>query len=84
MHTYTPHGVCSRAIHVELDGDTVSHVDFVGGCDGNLKAISKLIQGMTVDQVPSSWKATRAAAAPPRAPTSWSTPSARPRGAQGV
>ena len=34
-----------------LDGDTVSHVDFVGGCDGNLKAISKLIQGMTVDQV---------------------------------
>ena len=38
MHTYTPHGVCSRAIHVELDGDTVSHVDFVGGCDGNLKA----------------------------------------------
>ena len=35
MHTYTPHGVCSRAIHVELDGDTVSHVDFVGGCDGN-------------------------------------------------
>ena len=51
MHTYTPHGVCSRAIHVELDGDTVSHVDFVGGCDGNLKAISKLIQGMTVDQV---------------------------------
>ena len=51
MHTYIPRGVCSRAINVELDGDTVSHVDFVGGCDGNLKAISKLIQGMTVDQV---------------------------------
>lgn len=51
MHTYTPHGVCSRAIHVELDGDTVSHVDFVGGCNGNLKAVSKLIQGMTVEEV---------------------------------
>lgn len=51
MHTYTPRGVCSRAIHVELEGDTVAHVDFVGGCNGNLKAISTLIQGMTVDQV---------------------------------
>ena len=48
MYTYTPRGVCSRAINIELDGDTVSHVDFVGGCNGNLKAVSKLIQGMTV------------------------------------
>ena len=30
MHTYIPRGVCSRAINVELDGDTVAHVDFVG------------------------------------------------------
>ena len=51
MHTYTPHGVCSRAIHVELDGDTVSHVDFVGGCDGNLKAISKLVAGHPVEEI---------------------------------
>lgn len=51
MHTYATRGVCSRAINVELDGDTVSHVDFVGGCDGNLKAISKLVQGMTVEEV---------------------------------
>lgn len=51
MYTYTPRGVCSRAINIELDGDTVSHVDFVGGCNGNLKAVSKLIQGMTVEEV---------------------------------
>lgn len=51
MYTYTPHGVCSRAINIELDGDAVSHVDFVGGCNGNLKAVSKLIQGMTVEEV---------------------------------
>ena len=50
MYTYTPRGVCSRAINIELDGDTVSHVDFVGGCNGNLKAVSKLIQGMTVEE----------------------------------
>ena len=51
MHTFTPRGVCSRAIHLELDGERVAHVDFVGGCDGNLKAIAKLVEGMTVDEV---------------------------------
>ena len=51
MYTYRTSGVCSREIHIERDGDKVSHVDFVGGCNGNLKAISKLIQGMTVDEV---------------------------------
>ena len=50
MHTYTPRGVCSRAISVELDGDRVSHVEFAGGCDGNLKAVSKLVRGMAVDE----------------------------------
>ena len=51
MYTYTPRGVCSREIHIELDGDRVSHVDFVGGCTGNLKAVSKLIEGMKVEEV---------------------------------
>lgn len=51
MHTYIPRGVCSREIHIDLDGDRVSHVDFVGGCNGNLKAVSKLIEGMTVEDV---------------------------------
>lgn len=51
MYTYRTNGVCSREIHVELDGDTVKHVDFVGGCDGNLRAISKLVTGMKVDDV---------------------------------
>lgn len=51
MYTYTPRGVCPRAINIELDGDTVSHVDFEGGCNGNLKAISKVVEGMTVDEV---------------------------------
>ena len=51
MYTYQPRGVCSREIHIDLDGDTIKHVDFVGGCDGNLKAISKLIEGKPVDWV---------------------------------
>ena len=51
MYTYQPRGVCSREIHIDLDGDTIKHVDFVGGCDGNLKAISKLVEGAPADRV---------------------------------
>lgn len=51
MYTYQTQGVCARAINIELDGDTISHVDFVGGCNGNLKAISKLIQGKDIEEV---------------------------------
>ena len=51
MHSYTPRGVCSRQIDVEVNGDTVESVQLTGGCDGNLKAISKLVAGMKVDDV---------------------------------
>ena len=33
MYRYTPRGVCSRAIDIDLDGDKVARVEFVGGCD---------------------------------------------------
>ncbi|MCL1798490.1 MAG: TIGR03905 family TSCPD domain-containing protein [Eggerthellaceae bacterium] len=51
MYTYRTEGVCSRVINIEMDGDTVKEVDFEGGCNGNLKAISRLISGKTVDEV---------------------------------
>lgn len=47
---YKPQGVCSRAIHVELDGDTIQSVEFVGGCAGNTMGISHLVKGMNVDE----------------------------------
>ena len=52
-HTYTTRGTCSRQITFELDGNRVRNVHFVGGCDGNLKAVSKLADGMTVEQIES-------------------------------
>lgn len=55
MYTFKPKGVCPRAINIELEGDTVSHVEFVGGCNGNLKAISKVVEGMSIDQVSRLW-----------------------------
>ena len=42
---------CSTKILFDLDDDKVSNIQFIGGCDGNLKAISKLVDGWTVDQI---------------------------------
>lgn len=50
-YTYFPSGVCSKKIDIELEGDIVKNVRFHGGCNGNLKAISKLVQGMSVEDV---------------------------------
>jgi uncharacterized protein (TIGR03905 family) len=50
-YTFKPQGVCSRQIDFEIDGDIVKNVRFTGGCDGNLKAISKLIEGENVDKI---------------------------------
>ncbi len=48
---YTPRGVCSRKIYIELEDDKVVDVKFVGGCNGNLQGIGALVKGMTVDEV---------------------------------
>ncbi len=48
---YTTHGTCSRAIHIELDGNTVHHVSFDGGCPGNTQGICHLVEGMDADEV---------------------------------
>ena len=45
---YKPHGVCPMNISFDLDGDTVHNVSFKGGCNGNLQAISRVVEGMTV------------------------------------
>ena len=50
-YTYKTKGVCSMQIHFTLDGDVVRDIEFLGGCNGNLKAISKLVDGMTVAQI---------------------------------
>lgn len=50
MYRYKTKGTCSQFINIELDGDTVSKVAFEGGCQGNLTALSRLIQGKTIDE----------------------------------
>lgn len=47
----SPMGVCPAKIEFELDNNIVRNVRFTGGCNGNLKAISTLVDGMTIDQI---------------------------------
>ncbi len=49
--TYKTNGTCSRIIEFEIEDDKVSGVSFQGGCNGNLKGIGKLVEGMPVDEV---------------------------------
>ncbi len=50
-YTYKPKRVCSAVIKFDLDNGIISNVSFTGGCDGNLKAISKLVNGMDATRV---------------------------------
>ena len=50
-YQYAPKGVCSQRIFFEVDDGIVHGVSFVGGCNGNLKAIAKLVEGMEAKKV---------------------------------
>ncbi|MBQ9032218.1 MAG: TIGR03905 family TSCPD domain-containing protein [Parasporobacterium sp.] len=48
---YVTENTCSQIISMDLDGNIVKNVRFLGGCPGNLKAISTLVDGWTVEQI---------------------------------
>ena len=56
METYIPKGVCSNKIEYEVDGGTIKQLKFTGGCDGNLKALSSLLEGMNAQDAVSRLK----------------------------
>ena len=49
-YTYTTKGTCSRLINISVDNGVIEDVSFVGGCNGNLQGISRLVKGMKVDE----------------------------------
>ncbi len=52
MHyVYRTKGTCSQQIEFDIDGNVVTNVSFLGGCNGNLKAISALVEGMTIEDI---------------------------------
>ena len=50
-YIYKPSGVCSREFIFDIDDDTVKSLEVIGGCNGNLKGIAKLITGMKLEDI---------------------------------
>ena len=50
-YDYRTENVCSQLISFDIDGNVISNIEFFGGCNGNLKAISKLVDGWTVEKI---------------------------------
>lgn len=48
---YYTQGTCSREIELEMEGDIVKSVRFLGGCHGNLQGIARLVEGMHAEEV---------------------------------
>ena len=49
--TYRTRGTCSSQIHFEIEDRKLKNVVYTGGCNGNLQGLSKLVEGMDIDEV---------------------------------
>lgn len=59
---YNTVGTCSKQIIIELDGDIIENIEFIGGCNGNLQGIDKLARGMKITDVIEKLKGIRCGA----------------------
>lgn len=50
-HTYKTRGTCSRQISFDIEDNKLKNVTFVGGCNGNLQGVSRLVEGMEASKV---------------------------------
>ena len=51
MYQYKTKGTCSQMIYFDLEDGKVKNVSFLGGCNGNLKGIGQLVEGMPAEEV---------------------------------
>ena len=51
QYTYQTKGTCSREIIFEIEDGKIANIEFIGGCNGNLKGICSLVKGMDIDEV---------------------------------
>ncbi len=51
QYEYKTKGTCSQMIYFDIEEGKLKNVEFLGGCNGNLKGISALVEGMDVDEV---------------------------------
>lgn len=50
-YTYEPKGTCSSKMIIEVEGEIIKKVTIIGGCAGNTKGVSTLVEGMKIDDV---------------------------------
>lgn len=50
MYQYKTKGTCSQMIYFDIENNKVKNVQFIGGCNGNLKGIAALVDGMDIDE----------------------------------
>lgn len=50
-YVYDTQNVCATQIRFDIDGNVIRNIEFLGGCNGNLKAIAKLLEGATVEEI---------------------------------
>ena len=50
-YEYNTENTCSQIISFDIDGNVITNIEFYGGCNGNLKAIAKLLEGTTVEEI---------------------------------
>ena len=49
-YEYITRGTCSRKIILDIDGDIINSVEFIGGCSGNTQGIMSLVKGTSVSE----------------------------------
>ena len=65
---YAPQGVCSRLMQFDIEDNKIHNLKVVGGCNGNLQGIGKLVEGMDIDEVISRVEGIRCGARPTSCP----------------
>ena len=67
-YQYTTKGTCSREIYFQIEDGKLTNVSFLGGCNGNLKGICSLVEGMDVQEVLSRLEGTTCGSKPTSCP----------------
>ncbi len=68
VYSFVPRGVCSRRMDIELEGTVIKNVTIYGGCSGNTRGISKLVEGREAQDIIDRVKGTRCGPRPTSCP----------------
>lgn len=63
-YSFKTSGTCTRQIDFDINDNIITNVTFFGGCPGNLAAISRVVEGKTVEEIESLFKDIKCGAKP--------------------